>query len=79
MFGTEDGLGEITYTIRDEGSNTTLIKESLVNKLRLKGHPVDFRLTMTNKVSGIRQVSFPLRARPWTEGVSRDSKCAVCQ
>ena len=51
VFGTEDGLGEITYAIRDKGSNTTLIKESLVDKLRLKGHPVDFRLTTANKVS----------------------------
>ena len=41
----------ITYAIRDEGSNTTLIKESLAKDLRLSGKPVDFQLTTMNGVS----------------------------
>ncbi|CAB4027382.1 Hypothetical predicted protein, partial [Paramuricea clavata] len=42
---------KITYAIRDEGSNTTLVKESLVNELGLEGQPLDFKLTTMNKVS----------------------------
>lgn len=51
VFGRDNDSEEITYAIRDEGSNTTLVKESLVNKLKLKGEPVDFQLTTMNCVS----------------------------
>ncbi|CAB4031446.1 Gag-Pol poly [Paramuricea clavata] len=42
---------KITYAIRHEGSNTTLVKESLVNELGLEGRPLDFKLTTMNKFS----------------------------
>ena len=51
VFGKDKGREKITYAIRDEGSNTTLIKESLVKEFNLSGQPIDFTLTMMNKVS----------------------------
>ena len=51
VFGRDSHQEEITYAIRDEGSNTTLVKESLMERLRVKGHPVNFQLTTMNRVS----------------------------
>ena len=50
VFGRDNGQEEITYAIRDEGSNTTLVKESLAERLGLTGKAVNFQLTTTNKV-----------------------------
>jgi hypothetical protein len=52
VFGKDNGREKITYAIRDEGSNTTLVKQSLVEELHLGGHPIDFTLTTMNKESG---------------------------
>ena len=35
VFGKDGGVEKVTYAIRDEGSNTTLVKESLENELKL--------------------------------------------
>ena len=51
VFSQDNSREKITYAIRDEGSNTTLVKESLVEELNLKGLPVDFSLTTMNNVS----------------------------
>ena len=51
VFSQDNGRKKITYAIRDEGSNTTLVKESLVQELNLKRLPVDFSLTTMNNVS----------------------------
>jgi hypothetical protein len=51
VFGKDGSREKVTYAIRDEGSNTTLIKESLVSELGLEGCPVDFKLTTMNKIS----------------------------
>lgn len=51
VFWKDNGIEKVTYAIRDEGSNTTLVKESLANELKLKGQSVDFQLTTMNGVS----------------------------
>ena len=51
VFGKDGGVEKVTYAIRDEGSNTTLVKESLANELKLDGQPIDFKLTTMNGVS----------------------------
>lgn len=51
VFGRDGGVEKVTYAIRDEGSNTTLVKESLANELKLDGQPIDFKLTTMNGVS----------------------------
>jgi hypothetical protein len=51
VFNRDNSREKITYAIRDEGSNTTLIRESLVNELGLTGRPIDFTLTTMNKVT----------------------------
>ena len=51
MFGKDSKVEEVIYAMRDEGSNTTLVRESLVNKLKSKGEAVDFKLTTMNMVS----------------------------
>ena len=45
VFSQDNSREKITYAIRDEGSNTTLVKDSLVRERNLQGQPVDFRLT----------------------------------
>lgn len=51
VFKKDNGLEEITYAIRDKGSNTTLVKKSLVVKLKLTGNPSNLQLTTMNEVS----------------------------
>ncbi|CAB4032849.1 Hypothetical predicted protein, partial [Paramuricea clavata] len=51
VFGKDRSCEKITYAIRDEGSNTTLVKESLVEELNSNGQPIDFTLTTMNNVS----------------------------
>ena len=51
VFGKDGSREKVTYAIRDEGSNMTLIKESLVSELGLEGCPVDFKLSTMNKMS----------------------------
>ena len=51
VFGKDRSCEKITYAIRDEGSNTTLVKGSLVEELNLNGQPIDFTLTTMNNVS----------------------------
>ena len=59
---------KITYAIWDEGSNTTLVKESLVNELGLEGQPLDFKPTSMNKVSQESGKSHFLQLQvPWEQ------------
>ena len=51
VFSQDNSREKITFAIRDEGSNTTLVKESLVRELNLEGNPVDFKLTTMNSIS----------------------------
>ena len=51
VFSRDNNREKITYAIRDEGSNTTLVKESLVKELNLDSQPVNFSLTTVNSVS----------------------------
>lgn len=51
VFSRDSSKEKITYAIRDEGSNATLVKESLMNELGLEGQPLDFKLTTMNNVS----------------------------
>ena len=51
VFSRDSSKEKITYAIRDEGSNATLVKESLMNELGLEGQPLDFNLATMNNVS----------------------------
>ena len=52
VFGKDKGHEKITYAIRDEGSNTTLVKESLVKELNLSRQPIDFTPTKVSQELG---------------------------
>ena len=51
VFDKYNGIEKVVHAIRDEGSNTTLVKESLASELQLEGQPIDFQLTTMNGVS----------------------------
>ena len=51
VFSKNSSKEKITYAIRDEGSNATMVKETLMNELGLEGQPLDFKLTIMNNVS----------------------------
>ena len=51
VFSRNSSKEKITDAIRDEGSNATLVKESLMNELGLEDQLLDFKLTTMNNVS----------------------------
>ena len=51
VFSRDSSREKITYATCDEGSNATLVKESLMNELGLEGQPIDFKRTTMNNVS----------------------------
>ena len=51
VFSQDNSHEKVTYAIQDEGSNTTLVKESLARELKLEGQPLDFKLATMNNVS----------------------------
>ena len=80
MFGKDKCREKLTYVIRDEGSNTTLVKESLVKELNLDRQPIDFTLTTMNKVSQESGRSpLPICSRFGTERLSRNPKRSVAK
>ncbi len=76
VFGKDKGREKITYAIRDEGSNTTLVKESqriefgrTANRFHTHHHE--------RGVARIGEIPLPICSRFGTKGLFQNPKCSV--